>query len=58
VFLQLIIVRITSKWRRREDGRLPEDAMRVRYVIGLVIYGLALAGLLAAWAAHSAGALT
>jgi hypothetical protein len=32
--------------------------MRVRYVIGAVIYGLALAGLLAAWAAHSAAALT
>lgn len=33
--------------------------MRIRYVIGAVIYGLALAGLLAAWAAaHGALALS
>jgi hypothetical protein len=32
--------------------------MRIRYFIGVVIYGLALAGVLAAWAAHGALSLS
>lgn len=36
----------------------PEAPMRIRYVIGAVIYSLALAGVLAAWSAHSAAAFT
>jgi hypothetical protein len=35
-----------------------EDPMRIRYVIGVLIYVLALAGMFAAWSARGAGALT